>query len=148
MGLSLFYSGYSWPGNENHLRGAALTVCRQGSEELRRNAQQCLLGRKPMPLSKVSLSPLSDQSVAAQLPSYQSSQGMVNKPLMEYTGASGCHCHCLFTPKHSTLLLLSLLLDYSQLCEEHLLELSFLPACHWICFPFHLLTLIPIETHY
>lgn len=42
-------------------------------------------------------------------------------------------------------LLPSLLLDSSQLCEEHFLEQSFLSACHWICFLFHLPDLIPTE---
>lgn len=58
MGLRLFYLEYSWLENGNCLREATLKVCRWIFEELRCNAYQCLPGKKPMPLFKVSLLPL------------------------------------------------------------------------------------------
>lgn len=146
MGLRCFYSEYSWLENRKHLRGATLKVCRQGLEELRCNAHQCLSGETPMPLSEVSLSPFFEHSAATDLPlllllignGIPTSYGVNQNTWMP--GSLSLHPQTILP-----WLLPSLLLDSSQLCEEHFLEQSFLSACHWICFLFHLPDLIPTE---
>lgn len=123
MGLRLFYSKYSWLENENHLREAALKVCRWIFEKLRCNAYQCLPGRKPVPLSKVIL-----------LPMFCTINSSKASPLPELIGSSK---HIIYGLDHSTWMLVSsslhpqtilpwvlpsLRLNISKLSEEHFFQ--------------------------
>ena len=148
MGLRIFCPEYSWLENRNHLRGAARQACRQGFEELRCNAHQCLPGRKPICASLWSHAVTTFWTVSSSTAS--PSAGADGQRLSDLLQSDPEHLNARAIvpspPSHSTLASPFLASRFfSALCRAFFfLEDSFLSACHWICFLFFP-ALIPTE---